>query len=127
MKSVVICGSTRFKAEIREFAEKLKELGVLVYEPNLCSGYDKVSELDKKFLAMGLTYDHFRKMKMADVVYVYNKDGYAGVSTNMEIGFAVAIDKPIYVLEEEKDEEIFRKNLFTAVVKTPEELINYLK
>jgi hypothetical protein len=126
MKSVVICGSTRFVSEIREFAQKLKELGVLVYEPNLYSGYDKVSEPDKKFLAMGLTHDHFRKMKMADVVYVYNKDGYVGVSTNMEIGFAVAIDKPIYVLEE-KDEEIFRKNLFTAVVKTPEELLNYLK
>ena len=107
MKSVVICGSTRFVSEIREFAQKLKELGVLVYEPNLYSGYDKVSEPDKKFLAMGLTHDHFRKMKMADVVYVYNKDGYVGVSTNMEIGFAVAIDKPIYVLEE-KDEEIFR-------------------
>jgi len=126
MKSVVICGSTRFVSEIREFAQKLKELGVLVYEPNLYSGYDKVSEPDKKFLAMGLTHDHFRKMKMADVVYVYNKDGYVGVSTNMEIGFAVAIDKPIYVLEE-KDEEIFRKNLFTAVVKTPEELLTYLK
>lgn len=126
MKSVVICGSTRFVVEIREFAQKLKELGVLVYEPNLYGGYDKVPEPDKKFLAMGLSYDHFRKMKIADVVFVYNKNGYAGVSTNMEIGFAVAIDKPIYVLEE-KDEEIFRKNLFTAVAKTPEELLNYLK
>lgn len=63
---------------------------------------------------------------MADVVYVYNQDGYAGVSTNMEIGYAVAMNKPIYVYEA-KDEEICRQVLFSGVAQTAAELINYLK
>ena len=41
MKTVVMCGSRRFKPEIREFAKRLKKLGVVVYEPYLHSGQDE--------------------------------------------------------------------------------------
>jgi len=130
MKSVVLCGSNRFAPEMREFAQKLKTLGVVVFEPHLyrASGgvWEEIKEFDKKFVALGLTHDHFYKMRMADVVYVYNKDGYSGVSVSMEIGYAVALNKPIYGFSE-KDEEICRQVLFSAIVKTPEDLINYLK
>ena len=130
MKSVVICGSARFAPEMRELAKKLKEAGVLVYEPHLyrASGgnWDEIKEFDKKFVAMGLVHDHFYKIRMADVVYIYNQDGYAGVSTNIEIGYAVALNKPIYAYEE-GDEEPCRKILFSAIVKTPADLITYLR
>lgn len=130
MKSVVICGSNRFAAEMREFAKKLKALGVVVFEPHLyrASGgnWAEIKEFDKKFVALGLTHDHFYKMRMADIIYVYNQDGYSGVSVSMEIGYAAALNKPIYVYSD-KDEEICRQVLFSAVLKTPEDLINYLK
>lgn len=130
MKSVVICGSNRFAPEMREFAKNLKVLGVMVYEPHLyrASGgaWEEIKEFDKKFVAAGLTQDHFYKMRMADIVYIFNKDGYAGVSVNMEIGYAAALNKPIFVFEE-ADEELCRKVLFSRVVKTPEELVEYLK
>jgi len=130
MKSVVICGSNRFADEIRNFAKKLKELGAVVYEPNLyrSSGgvWAEIKEFDKKFVAMGLTHDHFYKIRMADVVFVLNKDGYAGNSTTLEIGYAVALNKPIYVLEEQ-DEELCRKILFSGVTKSPEDLIPFLQ
>jgi len=130
MKSVVICGSNRFAPEMREFAKNLKALGVMVYEAHLyrSSGgvWEEIKEFDKKFVALGLTHDHFYKMRMADVIYIYNKDGYAGVSVNMEIGYAAALNKPIFVFEE-KDEELCRKVLFSRVVKTPAELVEYLK
>jgi predicted nuclease with RNAse H fold len=130
MKSVVICGSNRFAPEMREFAKKLKALGVMVYEAHLyrASGgvWEEIKEFDKKFVALGLTHDHFYKMRMADVIYVYNKEGYAGVSVNMEIGYAAALNKPIFVFEE-KDEELCRKVLFSRVAKTPAELVEYLK
>ena len=129
MKSVVICGSSRFAPEMRAFAQELKALGVLVYEAHLyrASGgnMSALNDFDKKLVALGLTHDHFYKMRLADVIYVY-KDGYAGVSVNMEIGYAVALNKPIFV-QEEKDEEICRRVLFTRVVKTPAELVEYLK
>jgi len=130
MKSVVICGSSRFFAEIREFANQLKDSGVFVYEPNLYRAdggvWSEIKDFDKKFVALGLAHDHFHKIRMADVVYVYNKDGYAGVSTNIEIGYSVALDKPIFVYEE-NDEEACRKVLFNGVIKTPKDLLAYLK
>lgn len=129
MKSVVICGSRKFKREIRKFEAKLIKAGVVVYSPHLHEGKDEWNKLSpeyKKFVALGLTHDHFYKIKMADVVFLYNKNGYSGVSTTLEIGYAVALGKPIYALSD-KDEELCRLVLFSGFVKTPKELIKILK
>jgi nucleoside 2-deoxyribosyltransferase len=129
MKSVVLCGSRRFKDKMREFASKLKDEGVVVFEPYLHSGGDEwntLSEAYKRYIFLGLTHDHFYKIKKADVVFVYNKGGYIGNSTTLEIGYAVACDKPIYALEEDKEEGC-RNVLFTDIIKTPLELIKRLK
>jgi len=128
MKSVVICGSRRFKPEIREFTKKLKELGAVVYEPYLHQGQDEWARLSddyKKFVILGLTHDHFYKIKMADVVFVYNKDGYSGCSTTLEIGYAVALGKPIYALS--ADEELSRHIVFREIIQIPEELAKRLQ
>ena len=128
MKSVVICGSRRFKPEIREFTKKLKELGAVVYEPYLHQGQDEWTNLSddyKRFVALGLTHDHFYKIKIADVVFVYNKDGYSGCSTTLEIGYAVALGKPIYALS--ADEELSRHILFREIIQIPEELAKRLQ
>lgn len=129
MKSVVICGSGRFKLEIREFAKHLKKLGVVVYEPYLHSMQDewvKLSDDYKKFIAIGLTHDHFYKIQMADVVFVFNKDGYAGNSTTLEIGYAVALGKPIYALSGD-NEELCRHVLFREIISSPTEIAKKLK
>lgn len=130
MKSVVICGSNRFTEEAREFGKKLKDLGVTVYEPHFYRGsggkWDELKDFDKQFVALGLTHDHFYKIKMADVVFVFNKDGYSGNSTTLEIGYAVAADKPLYALSD-KDEELCRHVLFRGFASTPEELAEALK
>lgn len=128
MKSVVLCGSRRFKPEMRAFAKELKDSGVLVFEPYLHSGQDEwknMSEQYKKFIALGLTHDHFYKIKMADVVFVFNKDGYAGNSTTLEIGYAVALGKPIYALS--ADNELCRNVLFRNLISNPKELLKLLK
>ena len=129
MKSVVICGSSRFAPEIREFAKKLRDTGVIVYEPYLyrASGgvWEDIPDHDKPLVATGLTHVHFYKIRMADVVYVFNKDGYSGVSTTLEIGYAAALDKPIYAYSE-GDGEICRKIIFSRFVDKAEDLIRYL-
>lgn len=127
MKSVVICGSRRFKPEIRAFEKELRDFGVVVYAPYLHEGKDEwvsLSDDYKKFTALGLTHDHFYKIDMADVVYVYNKDGYAGVSTTLEIGYAVAKRKPIYAFH--KDDELCRHVLFREVITSAKELVKKL-
>jgi len=129
MKSVVICGSRRFKSEMREFAKQLKKKGVTVFEPYLHEGkeeWDNLSDSYKEFTILGLTHDHFYKIKMADVVFVYNKDGYSGNSTTLEIGYAVASGKPLYAFSD-KDEELCRHVLFHDFVSSPEKLVEVLK
>lgn len=119
MKSVVICGSRRFKAEAKKFAHELEKLGVVVYAPYHHSGQDEWEKFSKEyqtFIALGLTHDHFYKIRMADVVFVYNKGGYAGPSTTLEIGFAVALGKPIYALA--PDAELCRHALFREIIST---------
>ena len=173
MKSVVLCGSRRFKPEIREFAKKLREKGVNVFEPHLTNfEWNKLPADSSDFVALGLTHDHFYKIRMADVVFLYNKDGYnrfaktphfsaddegkarfqasmkvnskaveslrkktlgfqpreaySGVSTTLELGYAVALGKPIYALSD-KDEELCRKVLIREFISSPTELIKRLK
>ncbi len=129
MKSVVICGSRKFKPGIRKFAEDLKNAGVVVYEPFLHSGADewaKLSDDYKRFVALGLTHDHFYKIKMADVVFVYNQGGYAGPSTSMELGCAVALGKTVYALSD-KDPEMCRLVLFHGIFENAHDFLSVLK
>ncbi|MBI2010829.1 MAG: nucleoside 2-deoxyribosyltransferase [Candidatus Colwellbacteria bacterium] len=130
MKSIAICGSSRFKPEIKEWTQRLEDLGVTVYPPYLVGnpdqdGWKNLNEEQKKFVALGLTHDHFYKIQMADVVFIYNKDGYAGNSTTLEIGYSVAMGKPIYALTE--DGEICRHVLFREFISSPEELVKRLQ
>lgn len=127
MKTIVLCGSHRFKPAIREFANKLKKFGVVVYEPHLTNfDWNILPGKEKELIALGLTHDHFYKIRMADVVYVYNKNGYIGNGVTMEIGYAMALGKPIYALSD-KDEEPCRQVLFRGFIKTPAELVKRLK
>ena len=129
MKSVVICGSRRFKPEIIKFAKDLQKAGTIVFAPYLHEGkeeWQNLSDQYKKFVLLGLTHDHFYKIKMADIVFVYNKDGYSGVSTTLEIGYAMALGKIIYALSEDPDEGC-RNILFREIVKSPDQLIEKLK
>lgn len=127
MKSVVICGSRKFKQEIESFVSELVSLGVLVYAPDFDfdhSEWDKISQNYQHYVAMGLTYDHMQKIRMADVVFVYNKDGYAGVSVTLEIGYALALAKPLYALA--NDSEVCRQVLFQNIIPSAKELIKKL-
>jgi len=88
MKSIVICGSRRFKKEISEFAAKLKRAGIVVYEPIL-NDDSKINELPehfKRFAFLGLTHHQFSSIRKADVIYFYNKNGYLGNSSTLEYG-----------------------------------------
>ena len=131
MKSVVICGSKRFKKEVLNFADKLKELGVVVYEPSFRwlekwtdEEWTKLSDEIRKSVVMGLTYQHCRKIDLADAVFIFNKDGYIGTSVNLEIGYATAKGKPIYALE--NDEDLGRQFLFNEITPSFEKLAETL-
>lgn len=139
MKSVVICGSQRYKEEIKKFAEQLRNLGVpVVFEPNFERQRKKMlARPEKDRLKVksyrdrvpAMVHEHFDRIRKADVAYFYNKNGYLGVNSTLELGFAHGKNMVIYALEPEEAEkggEICRDILFTEIIETPEELLKRL-
>lgn len=128
MKTVVICGSRRFTKEIREFEKELRNKGVTVFSPILNTN-TKINDLPedlKRYAFLGLTWHHIEFIRKADVVFFYNKDSYIGNSGTLEMGAAAALGKPIYALEDEK-EEACRKVLIDEVITSVKDLMKYLK
>src|SRR3989344_2240291 len=140
MKSVVICGSQRYKDEITAFSQKLRKLGCpVVFEPNFSRQRKKMLAKKESQRLMvksyrdrvpAMVHEHFDRIRKADVCYIYNKKGYLGVNTTLELGFAHGKNMVIYALEPELpvDEggEICRDILFTDIIETLEELIKRL-
>lgn len=130
MKTVVICGSKKYKDEINKFAKELQKLGVVVFEPN----FEEVVHEDffvkskpiTKAIFKGLTLEHFDWIRKAEVCFIYNKDNYAGVSVSMEMGFASAMGKPIYALSPHTGDPS-RDALIDKVAASAEELVLLLK
>jgi len=129
MKSVVLCGSSKFRPKIRKFATELRKLGVVVFEPHLHESNEQewggLGSDYQNFIALGLTYDHFQKIRTADVVFIYNEGGYMGNSCTLELGFAIALAKPVYALSPDSS-ELCRDVLIKETIKTPQELVKRL-
>lgn len=151
MKSVVFCSSQRFKKELYVFIGELKSLAkergvhITVLEPNFTADEDHLHKLDERervndatyrATVAGKVYDHlFRKVKVADVCFIFNKDGYLGANTNGELFAAAVLGKIIFCLDERTMmghhphglyEEPAARKLVHEVVNTPEELIKRL-
>lgn len=136
MKSVVICGSQRYKREIIDFAKKLEKLGVpLVLIPDFrwtrdhmlaAREVERLRSIRYRARLPGVVRGHLHKILKADVVFVYNKKGYIGVNTTLEIGAAAALNKFIFALEPDKSEPC-RDILFDKIVGSAEGLAEYLR
>ena len=151
MKSVVFCSSQRFKKEMEGFIFKLKSLAkkrnfhVVVFDPEFEARPAKfINQREKERLndplyratVAGKVYDHlFRKVRVADVCFVFNKNGYLGVNTSGELFAAAALGKTIYALNDktlmgnypdELYEEPSPRKLIHEIVSTPEELLKRL-
>ena len=133
---------------MEEFIAKLQRLAkvrnshVTVLEPNFedrpqefLSRHEKDRLEDPLYRATiaGMVYDHlFRKVRVADVCFIFNKDGYLGINTAGELFAAAVLGKTIYSLNEKVlmghyphnlYEEPSPKKLIHDVVSTPEELL----
>ncbi|QQS19982.1 hypothetical protein IPL85_00770 [Candidatus Saccharibacteria bacterium] len=132
MKSVVVCGSKKYREEIAAFCAELEKFGVLVFEPSFPSGNNIVAETDtfhSEFITSkvfkGLTLEHFDWIRKAEVCYVFNKDDYVGASVTMEMAYASALGKPIFALEP-KTGDPCRDALIDKVIASPKKLVQIL-
>jgi hypothetical protein len=110
MRRVYVCGSFKFVDKIEELEAKLRKENV-----------DFV--VSKNMDSLGIL-GCLKKIDQADVVYVVNPEGYVGKSVSVDIGYAYARNKPIYVMHSIEDPPVM--NLVSSVLSF-EELIHLLK
>ncbi|KKU41333.1 MAG: hypothetical protein UX57_C0004G0037 [Candidatus Uhrbacteria bacterium GW2011_GWE2_46_68] len=113
MRTVCICASKKYKKEVSQFCLDFPEDAFFN------------SKHVTKTIFKGLTLEHFDWVRKADVCFVYNQDDYAGVSVSLEMGYACALGKPIYALNE-KTGDPCRDSLIDKVVSTPAKLAKLL-
>ncbi|OGY97259.1 MAG: hypothetical protein A2128_02365 [Candidatus Liptonbacteria bacterium GWC1_60_9] len=151
MKSVVFCSSQRFKKELADFIVELRAhagkrgLHLVIFDPefedrpddlHLASEKDRLADPQYRNSVAGRVYDHlFRKVRVADVCFIFNKDGYLGANTNGELFAAAALGKTIYALHEKTMmgayphdlyEEPSSRKLIHEVVSDPDALLKRL-
>jgi hypothetical protein len=151
MKSVVFCSSVRFRKELAEFIGELKRLAAekglhpVILEPNFedrSAAFEQLHEKDRlhepnyKETIAGKVYDHlFRKVRVADVCFIFNQNGYLGANTNGELFAAAMAGKMCYSLHpqtlmgnypDDLYEEPSSHKLIHEVVSTPGELLKRL-
>ena len=95
-KIVTVLGSTKFRDEIKKFA--LLQTA-LFHELILFAPFAKEEIPDLEKIREELEIQHFQKIRMADEIVVFNKNGYIGESTKLEIEYAKSINKPIRYYE----------------------------
>ena len=94
---ICLCGSTKFKNEFLSASRAFTLAGHIVIMPGVFGHVDGGwldTETKRKLDEL-----HFKKIDMADIVYVINPNGYVGESTKREIEYAKSLNKQIRFLE----------------------------
>ena len=130
--------------ELKRLANE-RDFYLTVLVPNFENSESHLSHLSEKermrdngyrATVAGKVYDHlFRKVNVADVCFIFNKNGYIGANTNGELFAAAMAGKLIYSLESEIKmgdypdglyEEPSPRKLVHEVVSAPQDLLNRL-
>ncbi|MGL9972835.1 hypothetical protein [Enterococcus sp. DIV1420a] len=90
MKIITLCGSMKFIKVFRKVEVILTRKGFLVLSPV----FDEGIEISKEDAELFGKY-HFRKIDLADEIFVIDVEGYIGKSTKKEIEYAKSNDKQI--------------------------------
>lgn len=97
LRTITVCGSTRFRDETLKVIAALELDGWAVFSVGFYAHAENV-ELSALTKA-DLDVLHLRKIAMSDAIYVVNPGGYVGESTAREISYARALGKVIHWLE----------------------------
>ena len=111
-KVVTLCGSTKFKDEFIDCEYKLALKGFCVLSVSLFGHADHPEVFDPH-IKNTLDAVHKQKIRMSDMIFVINKDGYIGDSTKSEILYAIDHAKDVAFLEDLDDERREEYNSLT--------------
>lgn len=130
MRSIALCSSKRHATEIAAWAQQLRQMGCIVFEPNFCepipedSGF--ASTHVKAMVFKGITFEHFEWIKRADICFVLNLEETCGASVTLEMGYAFALGKIIAAYNPNTSDPC-RDALIDFVTPTPEKLFSLVQ
>ena len=133
MKTICFCGSFKFYKDMEKAAKQLRKAGftVIVPQPSHIRHGHKPEELKNKYDKEILikwegegAFSHLANIRKSDAVYIFNQGFYLGPAVTVEIGFALALGKPIFA--KARIEDITVTNFIKAVV-PPNKLPKLLK
>lgn len=133
IRVICICGSFKFYQEMERAAAYLRKYGftVIVPQPSHIRHGHKPEELKSKYDKKTLTkwegegaYQYLSNIRRSDIVYIFNQGSYVGPAATVEIGYSLALGKPIYARAKIRD--ITVTNFIKAVV-SPLKLPKLLK
>ncbi len=96
-KVITLCGSTKFKDDFIKEQQRLTMAGNIVISVGVFGHADGI-ELSQSEKVM-LDDMHKQKINMADEIFVINKGGYIGWSTQQEINYAAIRNIPVVYME----------------------------
>jgi len=123
--SVVVSGSFRRSFDgISETVRMFESLGVDVLSPKASKVINPgeefaILETDDIVDPQILEQRHLDAIATADALYLYNPEGYIGDSSKMELGWAIALGKPVFCKELLADSTL---KFFCGSVATPEQV-----
>lgn len=133
-KTICFCGSFKFYKDMEEAAAYLRKMGleIVVPKPSHIRHGHKPEELkegkyDKETLKRWEkegAFSHLENIRRSDAIYIFNKGSYLGPAVTVEIGFALALGKPIFATSPVED--ITVTNFIKDVV-PPHRLLKLLK
>ena len=110
MKRLYVCGSFRFTREIDAVERELRENSIQ---------FQVSKRMDNRGIQACL-----KKIDDADAIYVINPEGYIGKCVSVDIGYAYAKNKAIYVMHKVDDPPVM--TLISDIL-SPKALIDFLK
>jgi nucleoside 2-deoxyribosyltransferase len=105
MKIALGC-SMRYRDKAKEVFAKLEELGVIPLFPNLHHTNDNVDKSKSIEEKRAFATEHYRAIDEADICYWMTYEGRLGTSCTLELGYAIAKNKPIYFSEPTNDDAL---------------------
>jgi nucleoside 2-deoxyribosyltransferase len=102
---ICICGSMSVLLKMKEVRDVLEKKNISIEMPSLDEpvDYSVLSELERASHKTEMIRRHLLRIQKSDAILVVNEDAkgvenYIGANAFLEMGFAFALDKPIFLL-----------------------------
>ena len=93
----------KYRDLVRKTMSDFKKIGIIALFPNLDYSTENKDHADTIEEKKRLAFEHYEAINEADAVYLLTPGGYMSTSCKLELGYAVAKNKPIYFSEPTND------------------------